>query len=453
MTKQVTERELVLGILLEVIRDGEYSHIALRNVLNKYQYLDKKERAFITRVTEGTLERMIEIDYIINQFSSVKVNKMKPVIRCIIRSAVYQLKYMDHVPNSAVCNEAVKLAVKKGFANLKGFVNGVLRNIERNLDAITYPGEADVEQYLSVKYSMPVWILKQWLVAYDKETVECMLQDFLKEKPTTIRVNMNQNSREELAEDLKKQGVQVENHPYLPYALWISDYNYLEDLASFQEGAFYVQDISSMLVAHIAGAKKGDYVIDVCAAPGGKSLHMAELLCGTGHVEARDLTDYKVGLIQENIFRSGLTNIEAVKQDTTQFNADAQERADIVIADLPCSGLGVLGKKTDLKYKMTEQTQEALVSLQREMLEVVQKYVKPEGTLVYSTCTIHQKENMGNVYWFLEHHPDFALVSIAEHLCEELKNSVTEEGCLQLLPGIHESDGFFIAKFRKAKHE
>ena len=452
MTKQVTERELVLGILLEVTGDGEYSHIALRNVLNKYQYLDKKERAFITRVTEGTLERMIEIDYIINQFSSVKVNKMKPVIRCIIRSAVYQLKYMDNVPNSAVCNEAVKLAVKKGFANLKGFVNGVLRNIERNLDAITYPSESDVEQYLSVKYSMPVWILRQWLVAYDRETVECMLQDFLREKPTTIRVNTNQNAREELAEDLKKEGVHVDNHPYLPYALRISDYNYLGDLEGFRKGAFYVQDISSMLVAHIAEPKEGDFIIDVCAAPGGKSLHMAELLHGTGHVEARDLTDYKVGLIQENILRSGLTNIEAVKQDATQFDTDALERADIVIADLPCSGLGVLGKKTDLKYKMTEQTQEELVSLQREMLQVVQKYVKPEGTLIYSTCTIHQKENMDNVHWFLEQHSEFALVPIEENVCEELKDSIIEQGCLQLLPGIHKSDGFFIAKFRKAKH-
>ena len=191
-------RELVLGILLEVTRDGEYSHIALRNVLNKYQYLDKKERAFITRVTEGTLEHMIEIDYIINQFSKVKVNKMKPVIRCILRSAVYQLKYMDSIPDSAVCNEAVKLASKKGFHNLKGFVNGVLRNISRNLDQITYPDKKDYLNYLSVTYSMPVWILKQWLACYEKETVETMLVDFLKEKPTTIRCNLSQCTVEEL---------------------------------------------------------------------------------------------------------------------------------------------------------------------------------------------------------------------------------------------------------------
>lgn len=446
-------RELILGILLSVTRDGEYSHIALQNVLNKYQYLDKKERAFITRVTEGTLERMIEIDYIIDQFSKVKVNKMKPVIRCIMRSAVYQLKYMDSVPDSAVCNEAVKLATKKGFSTLKGFVNGVLRNIARNLDNITYPDKTDYVNYLSVKYSMPTWILKEWLECYEKETVENMLEDFLQEKPTTIRLNSNVMSKEELVSSLEQEGVHVENHPYLPYALWISSYDYLADLESFRQGAFYVQDISSMLVAHIANPKKNDTIIDVCAAPGGKALHMAELLCDTGHVEARDLTDYKVNLIQENILRSGVTNMEAVRWDATVLNEDSIGKADIVIADLPCSGLGVIGKKTDLKYKMTKETQGELVNLQRQILSKVVDYVKEDGTLIYSTCTIHAGENMGNVHWFLKEYPQFELAPIEEFLCEDLKSSVKEEGCLQLLPGVHQSDGFFIAKFKRKNHK
>ena len=445
-------RELVLGILLEVTRDGEYSHSALRNVVNKYQYLDKKDRAFITRVTEGTLEHMIELDYIINQFSKVKVNKMKPVIRNILRSAVYQMKYMDSVPNSAACNEAVKLATKKGFSNLKGFVNGVLRNIERNLDNITYPDESNLVEYLHVKYSMPEWILNQWLSKYDKDTVETMLKDFQKEKPTTIRCNLNQMSKEQLMEELKAEGVQVEEHPYLPYALMIFSYDYLGDLQTFQKGAFHVQDISSMLVAHIAEPKEGNLVIDVCAAPGGKALHMAELLKGTGHVQARDLTDYKVNLIRENIQRSGKNNIEAVRWDATGLDEEPVEKADVVIADLPCSGLGVLGKKTDLKYKMTEQTQEELVKLQREILSNVKSYVKPGGTLVYSTCTVHEAENMGNVEWFLSENKEFVLTPIKDNLCAELQASVMQEGCLQLLPGVHESDGFFIAKFKKVNH-
>lgn len=435
MTKSgVNERELVMEILLSVTRDGEYSHIALRNVLSNYQYLDKKARAFITRVTEGTLERMIEIDYIINQYSKVKVNKMKPVIRTIIRSAVYQLKYMDGVPNSAVCNEAVKLAVKRGFGNLRGFVNGVLRNIERNLDEIVYPDPADKISCLSVVYSMPEWIVKQWLAVYDEHTVEKMLGDFMEEKPTSIRCNLSRISREELKTLLEDEGVKAEMHPQLSCALMISGYDYLGALESFQEGLFQVQDVSSMLVAEWADPNEGDYIIDVCAAPGGKALHLADKLAraGSGHVEARDLTEYKIGLIEENIERSGLTNIHAVQWDATEFDKDAENKADIVIADLPCSGLGVLGKKTDLKYKMTEETQKELVALQRKMLSTLHRYVKPGGRLIYSTCTIHRAENEENAAWFAGSYPEFSLVKER-----------------QMLPGRDGTDGFYIAEFKK----
>lgn len=448
MTKQISEREIILGILLEITKEGGYSHIVLRNTLEKYQYLDKKERAFITRVVEGTLEHLIEIDYIINQFSKVKVNKMKPVIRTIIRNSVYQIKYMDSVPNSAVCNEAVKLAEKKGFFQLKGFVNGVLRNIDRNVSNIQYPDKKNMIEYMSIKYSMPIWILKEWEKSYDWSTIEKMLQGFLLEKGTTVRCNLHKISKEDLMHKLAEEHVQVKEHPYLPYALEISGYNYLGDLESFREGDFQVQDISSMLVSEIADPKEDDYIIDVCSAPGGKALHMADKLCGTGFVEARDLTEYKVNLIEENIGRSGMKNIRAVQQDALVYDEASKEKADIVLADLPCSGLGVLGKKTDIKYKMTRETQKELNDLQRKILSVVQSYVKPQGTLVYSTCTINDEENMENVRWFLEQYSQYHLVSVKDSLCEGLKPSV-KEGCLQLLSGVHDSDGFFIAKFRK----
>lgn len=453
MTKSVNERELVLGILLEVTENGQYSHLVLRDVLNKYQYLDKKERAFITRAAEGTLEHMIELDYILDQFSKVKVKKMKPVIRNILRSAVYQMKYMDTVPDSAACNEAVKLAVKKGFGSLRGFVNGVLRNVARNLEQVVYP--QDPVQNLSVRYSMPVWILELWLKSYSIETVELMLEQFQRETPLTVRCKVaevqtkGKNSVSELKKCLAEEGVHAEQHPYLPYALCISGFDYLAGLDSFQKGLFSVQDISSMLVCEIADPKEGDKVIDVCAAPGGKSLHIAEKLNGSGHVEARDLTPYKVGLIQENIERTGLNNITAVCQDAVKYDENSAENADIVIADLPCSGLGVLGKKTDLKYKATEEGCEQLSELQREILSVVHKYVKPDGTLVYSTCTINPAENMENVHWFLQEYPQFELSDIHDRLCGELQKDVMEDGCLQLLPGVHQSDGFFIACFRK----
>ena len=430
MGNTVNDRELVLEILLAVTRDGEYSHIALRNVLENYQYLDKSERAFITRVTEGTLERMIELDYIINQFSKTKVNKMKPVIRTIIRSAVYQLKYMDSVPDSAVCNEAVKLAGKRGFSGLKGFVNGVLRNISRNLDNVKYPDETDTVKWLSITYSMPEWIITEWLKEYDRETAEKMLQAFLADRPTTIRCNLSQISREELAEELQKEGVTVRLCDAIDSALFISGYDHLGALKSFREGHFQVQDISSMEVAEWADPKKGDYIIDVCAAPGGKSLHLADKLAGTGHVEARDLTPYKVDMLSDNIARTGIENIEAVCQDATVYDESSENKADILIADLPCSGLGVLGKKTDLKYKMNPDTQQELVKLQREILSVVHSYVKPGGKLLYSTCTIHKAENQDNAKWFAEQYPEFTVVREK-----------------QFLPGVDDSDGFYIAEF------
>ena len=460
MTKPVNEREIVLAVLLEVTENGQFSHIILRDVLSKYQYLEKRERAFITRVTEGTLEHMIEIDYILDRFSKVKVKKMKPVIRGILRSAVYQLKYMDSVPDRAVCNEAVKLAVRKGFSGLKGYVNGVLRSVARGLDDVQYPGEKMEE--LSVRYSCPKWILDLWGRTYGTEVIEKMLNDFQQEKPVTIRCCLNRISPDRLRERLEAEGITVEMHPYLPYAFQISGYDYLNDLAAFQEGFFTVQDISSMLVAEIASPEAGAQVIDVCAAPGGKALHTAEKLYmaeaqllkdenaqknrTAGHVEARDLTEGKVELIRENIERTGLTNISAVCRDASVPDRDAEGRADLVIADLPCSGLGVIGKKPDLKYKASPEGIDSLVRLQQKILSCAQSYVKPGGTLIYSTCTVNPGENIDNVHWFLQQYPEFSPGDIRDRICPELRESVVEKGCIQLLPGVHESDGFFIAR-------
>ena len=435
MTDNVNERELVLGILLQVTKEEEYSHIAIANVLNKYQYLEKNKRAFITRVSEGTIERMIELDYIINQFSKVPVNKMKPVIRNIMRMAVYQLKYMDNVPASAACNEAVKLAEKKGFRNLKAFVNGVLRNISRNLDEVAYPDrDSEPVKYLSICYSMPEWIIEEWIAAYGDEKTEDILKTFLQETRVSIRTNENRITPAQLKERLRKEGVTVEENPSLPYAFYISGFDYLMSLDTFQEGLFYVQDISSMQVAELAAPREGDYVIDVCAAPGGKSIHIAEKMHGTGHVDARDLTPYKVDRMEENRRRCETDNMASSCKDARVFEAESEEKADIVIADLPCSGLGVIRKKTDIKYRMTQEKQKSLVRLQQEILNVVWRYVKPQGVLIYSTCTINSRENEKNVEWFLKEHPGFRLESME-----------------QILPRADERDGFFLAKLRKVE--
>lgn len=433
MTNGVSTRELVLDILLEVNEKDQYSHLVIRDVLNKYQYLEKQERAFLTRLAEGTIEHMLEMDFIINSFSKVKVKKMKPLIRNLLRMSVYQLKYMDSIPDAAVCNEAVKLAKKRGFGQLRGFVNGVLRNIARSMQELNYPDEKlEPAVFLEVTYSIPQWIVKQWIESYGYETAKTICQSFLEEKPITIRTNLTKITPEELKLRLEAEGVCVMPVENLPYAFAICGFDYLQSLESFAEGLFYVQDVSSMMVAETASPKMGDYIIDVCAAPGGKSSHLAEKLKGSGMVEARDLTEYKVSLIEENIERHGLTNMKAVQMDATIFDKASVGKADILICDLPCSGLGVMGKKTDIRYKMTPQKQKDLVNLQKEILKTVHPYVKAGGKLIYSTCTIHKGENEGMTAWFLKEFPEFTLISKK-----------------QMFPGEQFHDGFFIATLER----
>lgn len=428
----VNIRELVLEVLLAVTRDGEYSHIAIRKTLDKYRYLGKQERSFLKRVCEGTLEHMIWIDYVLGQFSSVEVKKMKPVVRCILRSGVYELKYMDAVPASATCNEAVELAQKRGFRNLKGFVNGVLRSVSRHLGEVPMPDrEAEPLEYLSIRYSMPKWILAMWRETYTLEQIEGFLEAFLEEMPTAVRVNPLKTTKEELAKELRAAQVQVKD-PGLADVLFLEGYDTLEQIPAFAAGKFYVQDISSMQVGLWAAPQEGNYVLDVCAAPGGKSIHIAEQMNGTGMVEARDLTEHKVSLIQENIARCQLTNICAKAADARELDPGRIGKADIVVADLPCSGLGVIGRKADIKYKVKETACQELAALQRQILQTVQQYVKPGGALLYSTCTMNRQENEENAAWFLQGHPEFFL-----------------EKQQQILPQKGMCDGFFLAKFRK----
>ena len=453
MADIINLREIVLGVLMEITEGEAYSHVVLRDVLEKYQYLDKRDRAFISRACEGTLEHMIQLDYIIECFSKVPVYNMKPLIRNLLRMSVYQLKYMDSVPDSAVVNEAVKIAQKRGFYNLKGFVNGVLRAVARGLDQVVYPDPAqDPLLYLSVTTSMPMWIVEKWMEQFGFEITQRICESFHEPAGTSVRCNLSKASKEEIMEELTGQGITVKEHPYLDYALEISGYNYLQAVSAFKKGLIFVQDVSSMLVAEIAAPNWGERCLDVCAAPGGKALHLADKLQGSGYVEARDISEHKVALMQENIERSGQINIRAIVADATVPDEELAGKMDIVIADVPCSGLGVIGKKQDIKYKMTAARQAEIVRLQRRILHVVQSYVRPGGVLIYSTCTIGLDENQLNLQWFLKYFP-FHLESIDSFICDELKSKTTQGGYIQLLPGIHHCDGFFIARLRRNDEE
>ena len=313
-----------------------------------------------------------------------------------------------------------------------------------------------------LRYSLPQWMYSMWEKDWGKENAEKIAESFLKERPVWVRCNFNLASKEEILASLKAQQATAKPVEGFEAMLALSDYDYLESLEAFQKGWIQVQDISSALVGELAAPKKDSYVMDVCAAPGGKSLHIADKLQGTGCVEARDLTYQKVALIEENASRMGTVNVKAVQWDATEFDPASENKADLVIADLPCSGLGIIGRKPDIKYHTTEENLKELAKLQREILSVVWKYVKPGGRLIYSTCTINKEENAENARWITENLPfkpedlteafplngeAFAGLKENTYPGADLKN-----GQIQILPGIspfEDFDGFFISVFKR----
>ncbi len=429
-------REIVLDTLLEMERSRVYSNQAVKAALDKYDYLDSQDKRFIKRLAEGCVERRIELDYLLDQFSSVPVSGMKPLIRCLLRMGVYQILYMDGVPHSAACNEAVKLAGKRKFTNLKGFVNGVLRKIASRKDSLPLPDpEAEPLLYLSVRYSMPQWIVEMWLAEYGLEQTRELLEQLLTVHPVTIRFTrgVTEEQRRDYLLKWQKRGVQVTRSEYLDYAYYLEGVLGVTALEGYEEGAFMVQDVSSMRCVEAAGLKEGDRVMDVCAAPGGKALLAAEKV---SHVWARDVSEHKLDRIRENACRLGMEEkLELELWDACREDPDKAGSADAVFMDVPCSGLGVLGKKRDIKYHVTPDSLEELIKLQRRIIQGSWRYVKPGGVLMYSTCTINRRENQENCDWICENFP-FVL-----------------EESQQLLPRQAHMDGFFYARFRRLEDD
>ncbi|MCM1049618.1 MAG: 16S rRNA (cytosine(967)-C(5))-methyltransferase RsmB [Clostridiales bacterium] len=451
MTAGINTREIIVDMLLELEKTDAYVNLLLADTLERYDYLDGRDKAFIKRVVEGTVERRIQLDYILDGVSTIPVRKMKPLIRALLRMSVYQILFMDAVPDAAVCNEAVKLVGKRKFTSLQGYVNGVLRSVSRRKGELSYP-DKDKEplKYLSVVYSMPEWLVEHFLRSYDMATVEKMLVAFLQSAPVTLRIEerLGEEEREALFKKWKKNVATITRHSYLSYAVQIEKVEGLRKLSGYDEGLFMVQDVSSMLVVEAAGIKKGQTVIDLCASPGGKSLHAASKLDGTGRVLSYDLTEKKVAKLEENRIRMQMKNMTTAVNDAVIYREELKEAADVVIADVSCSGLGVIGKKQDIKYHVSEQSLKEITKLQKDILKNAAAYVKDGGVLMYSTCTINPQENEKMVEWFCESFP-FKKESMSAYLPDELKKDEGGRGMLQLLPGVHKTDGFFLAKLRK----
>ena len=424
-------RDIVLNILMDIETKNTFSNTAIAKALSKVQFEDKQGRAFITRLAEGVMERIITLDYVINQFSKTKINKCKPLIRCLLRMGTYQILFMEGVPDSAACNESVKLAKKHGFGSLSGFVNGVLRNISRNKDDIFEPSDDKNDiAYLSVKYSIPEWLCKKLKNDYPDKYIK-ILDGCFWDRDTSIRVNTTKISRDELKKIISDAGINAEYGYYDDKALLVRDYDFIKKIPGYKQGYFSVQDESSMCAIRAAEIKPGHNVIDVCAAPGGKTTCAAEYLQNAGMIHSMDISEDKLELIEENVNRLGFDNVEISCHDATVPICDM--KADVVIADLPCSGLGIVGRKNDIKYRVSEEQLDELCKLQKSILDVVSGYVVSGGTLLYSTCTINPNENQDNVKWFLEKHKEFKL----------------KEDRL-FLQGIDNCDGFYYAVMTKS---
>ena len=425
-------REVVLDVLLDIEQNNTFSNIALQKALKKNQFEDKKLRAFVTRMCEGITEKRITLDYIINKYSKTKIKKCKPMIRSILRMGCYQIHFMDGVPEHAAVSESVKLTKKHGFSGLTGYVNGVLRSIAREKEHVTYPDlNKDKIAYASVYYSMPEWLVKKIYADYPEQAL-AILKGCFAERLTTVRVNLCKTDRETIKKQMQEAGIEVFDGLYDEAALRIGQYDFIRRVPGYKSGEFTVQDESAMCAVRAAHIKPGNIVMDICAAPGGKTTAAAEYLNGEGMVYSMDVSEDKLSLIQENVERLGFSNVKISAHDATMpFDI---EQADVVIADVPCSGLGIIGRKNDIKYRLTEEGFENLVTLQKKILKNVSDYVAPGGTLLYSTCTINPTENEGNVQWFLKEHTEYKL----------------EESRL-FLPGVDACDGFYYAILKRNK--
>ncbi len=436
---RVNIRELVAEILLSVDKGEEHSHILLKNVLDKYDYLARQDKSFIKRVTEGTLEYRIKIDYIINSVSKTPVNKMKPIIRQIMRMSVYQLLYMDKVPDRAVCDEAVKLAGKRGFKGLQGFVNGVLRNISRSKDSIKMPSIEDGEVYaLSVRYSCPELIVSSLIDDYGVSVATDILSSYLEKRRLFVRIDEAHgiDKLDAIIGEWEEHNIAYKVSDELDYMYELSNLDGIGSLECFSDGLYTVQDVSSAMVCERAGIKPGDIILDMCAAPGGKTLHAAAKLSvlpkeATGHVDSRDVSEYKTMLIDENVSRMGYEDVVGTSVvDATVFDIDSEDKYDVVICDIPCSGFGVIGKKPDIKLNASKESLDSLAELQHRILDNAVRYVKRGGTLMFSTCTLRKAENESNVDYIL---------SSGDYSLAESETIMPTDG----------HDGFFIAKLTR----
>ncbi|MDY6268482.1 MAG: 16S rRNA (cytosine(967)-C(5))-methyltransferase RsmB [Selenomonadaceae bacterium] len=438
-------RNLAVRVLNEVQEEGAYANVALARNLRKAQLTDV-DRRFLTELAYGAVKASGTLDWMIRRYVSRPVRKIAPMIRNILRLGFYQIFYMDKVPNSAACNECVELAKKYGHPGTVKFVNAVLRSAVRQPEKCAFPhGKGHATEELALSSFHPQWLVKRWVKAlgYDAAAAICAFDNT--DAVLSLRTNTLKTTREALLERLRAEGATVEPSAWAPEGILCHAHGALDAMASLQEGLWQVQDESSMQVAHVVAPEPGEFVIDCCSAPGGKTTHLAALMKNEGRIVAGDIYEHKLARIEENAKRLGIQIIDTELLDARDVGHRFHAQADRVLVDAPCSGLGVLRRKPDARWRKREEEIAKLPQLQIDILTSAAEAVRPGGILVYSTCTIERMENEDVVEAFLDTHPEFALEMTGEYLPTKKR----EENMVQLYPHVDGTDGFFIARMKR----
>lgn len=443
INQAATARSGAVEIMQQVLDEGAYTNIAVNKYLRSHQ-LNDMDRRLLTELVYGTVKAVGTIDWYLQQCVTRPLEKINKKILNVLRISVYQLLYMDKIPASAACNEAVNLARLFSHEGTAKFVNGVLRGLLRKKEAIALPDpEQQPVDYLSLKLYHPRWLVKKWLKNYGREATEALCAFDNNAAPVCLRVNTLVTTRDQLLAKLTAAGAEVRASKWSRDGIVCEKLPALSKVFAELNKEFYVQDESSMLVAQVLDPQPGEFIIDMCSAPGGKTTHVAQLMDNQGKICAGDVHEHKIKLIEENAARLGITIIKAQLQDATEFVEAWEQQADRVLVDAPCSGMGVLRRRAEARWRKSRNDLKIFPPLQLKILSNAARYVKVGGTLVYSTCTIEQAENHYLVQEFLASHPDWKVEPFAHPLTGEM----VEE--LQLLPHVDGVDGFYICRLKR----
>ena len=433
-------RDLAMHILYDIEYNGAYSNMALKNAFSKNRDLSPVDKGFITRLVYGVVSKKLTLEYIISQYSKIKLKKISKYILIILKMGIYQLKFMDKIPESAAVNESVKLAKRYGHGASAGFANGLLHTVTRS--DVIYPD--DKIERLSYEHSYPLVLVRKWCDDFGFDFTKELLVEMNKDPKITLRVNTLKTTAKELVEN--NQNFKIS--PLCEDALICDGFD-VGNSEIYKNGEVIAQDISAMMASTVLSPKSGEKVLDICAAPGGKTTHIAQLMKNKGEVIACDVHKHKIKLIEENKKRMGLEIIKPRLMDATKLNPDFIEQFDKVLADVPCSGYGIIKRKPDIKWK--NENLDDILKIAKEILTNASKYVKIGGELVFSTCTINREENEDRLKQFLKDNENFETVDITNHLPLELRHETTKDGYVTFYPNKDSVDGFFIAKMKRCK--